>query len=238
MKFYVGLHQPSDARHFDRAFISVNRIRTRKKEIGAAAWIMDSGAFTELSRHGKYRQDVKDYALEINRWAHDPNLVAAVAQDYMCEPFILDKTGMSVLQHQDLTIARYDTLRLLGNPRVYIMPVLQGYAVKDYTNHLVMYGIKLAYGAYVGIGSICKRNASDPSAVEAILTAVKRSRPDLRLHGFGLKTTALGSPKIRELLYSADSMAWSFAARWEGRNANDWMEAKAFEQRILEQARV
>ena len=55
MMFYVGLHQPSDAKHFDHAFISVNRIRRRKKAIGAGAWIMDSGAFTEISQHGEYR---------------------------------------------------------------------------------------------------------------------------------------------------------------------------------------
>ena len=30
MKFYVGLHQPSDAQHFDRCMVSVNRLRNRK----------------------------------------------------------------------------------------------------------------------------------------------------------------------------------------------------------------
>ena len=27
MEFYVGLHQPSDARHFARCMVSVNRLR-------------------------------------------------------------------------------------------------------------------------------------------------------------------------------------------------------------------
>ncbi len=31
VKFYVGLHQPSDAQHFDLACISINRLRGRKK---------------------------------------------------------------------------------------------------------------------------------------------------------------------------------------------------------------
>ena len=229
--FYVGLHQPSDAKHFDRAFISVNRIRGRKKAIGADAWIMDSGAFTELFNHGAYRHSVEQYAAEINRWADDPALVAAVAQDYMCEPFILEKTGLTVEEHQCLTIERYDALVALVDLRVYIMPVLQGYSVEDYLRHVDMYGDRLKHGAYVGVGSICKRN-TDIGAIEAILTAIKRKRPDLRLHGFGLKTTALSSWVVRDCLFSADSMAWSFAARRQGRNANDWREAKAFIQRI------
>lgn len=231
MMFYVGLHQPADAKHFDRAFISVNRIRRRKKAIQAGAWIMDSGAFTEISKFGEYRSSVAEYAEVINRWADDPKLVAAVSQDYMCEPFILEKTGLTVADHQRLTIERYDALRLLVDPRVYVMPVLQGYSVEDYLRHLEMYGNRLPRGAYVGVGSICKRN-TDIKAVEAILTAIKAVRPDLRLHGFGLKITALSSWVVRDCLYSADSMAWSFSARRQGRNANDWREAMAFVRRI------
>ena len=30
MRFFVGLHQPSAAHHFDASFISVNRLRDRK----------------------------------------------------------------------------------------------------------------------------------------------------------------------------------------------------------------
>jgi hypothetical protein len=55
MRFFTGLHQPSDARHFDAAFISVNRLRTRKAPMQVRDWIMDSGAFTEISSHGHYR---------------------------------------------------------------------------------------------------------------------------------------------------------------------------------------
>jgi hypothetical protein len=192
---------------------------------------MDSGAFTEISRHGEYRSTVEEYAAEINRWADDPRLVAAVSQDYMCEPFILEKTGLTVLDHQRLTIERFDALRTKVDPRIYVMPVLQGYSVEDYLRHLEMYGDRLPRGAYVGVGSVCKRN-TDIRAIEDILTAIKRARPDLRLHGFGLKTTALSSWIVRDCLHSADSMAWSFAARKQGRNANDWREAMAFVRRI------
>lgn len=232
MIFYVGLHQPSDAKHFKRAFISVNRLRTRKMPLGVSRWIMDSGAFTELSLYGRYRNDVACYADHINRWADDTTLVAAVSQDYMCEPWIVQKTGLSIADHQRLTIERFDRLRILTD--VYVMPVLQGFEVCDYLWHMHMYGERLKEGAYVGVGSVCKRNA-DPAAVEEILLAIRLARPDLRLHGFGLKTTALGSRKVRDRLYSADSMAWSFHARKNGRSSNDWREAAAFVERLERQ---
>lgn len=230
MMFYVGLHHPGDGKHFERAFISVNAVRTRKAPVGACAWIMDSGAFTELSTYGHYRHSVEHYAEVINRWSDDPALIAAVAQDYMCEPFIIEKTGLSIAEHQRLTIERYDALLALV-PNVYIMPVLQGYAPEDYVSHVRQYGARLAHGAYVGVGSICKRN-SNPAAIEAVLLAIKRERPDLRLHGFGIKITALGSGVVRDLLYTADSMAWSYQARIEGRNQNDWREAMAYVKRV------
>lgn len=234
--FYVGLHQPSDARHFDLAFISVNRLRQRKSPFVAGRWIMDSGAFTEVSTHGGYRHSVAEYAEQIRRWAHVGQLEAAVAQDYMCEPWIVAKTGLSVEEHQRLTVERYDALVAEDLP-VPILPVLQGYRPSDYVRHLHAYGDRLRPGMWVGVGSVCKRNGR-PEEVAAVLEAIKRERPDLRLHGFGLKKTALLHPAVRDLLHSADSMAWSFSARRGGRNGNDWREAKAFERQVTDAARM
>ena len=230
MRFFTGLHQPSDAKHFDAAFVSVNRLRGRKGPFAVGDWIMDSGAFTEISQHGHYRHDVAEYASQIRRWAGNGNLLAAVAQDWMCEPFILAKTGLTVQQHQANTIERYDAL-VAENTGVYIMPVLQGFEPEQYVRHMVNYGPRLARGMWVGVGSVCKRNG-DPRAVASVLHAIKLARPDLLLHGFGLKTTALADPLVRSLLETADSMAWSFAARCEGRNPNNWREAVSWTQRI------
>lgn len=224
--FFVGLHHPADSQHFERAFISVNRVRTRKSAIPARDWILDSGAFSTIAKHGGYPEPVSVYAEQIQRLRASGHLLAAVSQDYMCEPWMLEKTGLTIPDHQRLTIERYDAL-LACRPGVYIMPVLQGYAPADYVAHIRAYGDRLAIGAWVGVGSVCKRN-SDPAAIENVLLAIKLERPDLRLHGFGLKLTALRSGLVRDLLFSADSMAWSFAARREGRNANDWREARRF----------
>lgn len=230
MMFFTGLHQPADAKHFGTAFISVNRLRDRKGPFRVFNWIMDSGAFTEISTHGRYRHSVVQYAEQIKRWKHIGNLLAAVAQDYMCEAFILAKTGLTIEDHQRLTVQRYDDL-VAEDTGVYILPVLQGFDPCDYVRHLAMYGERFAFGQWVGVGSICKRNGN-PAAVLAVLKTIKEVRPDLRLHGFGLKTTALAHPEIVDLLHTADSMAWSFSARKQGRNANDWREAMRWTEKV------
>jgi hypothetical protein len=231
MMFYTGCHQPSDAKHLDLPFISRNRLRTRKSAFDVGDWIMDSGAFTQILKHGGYTDGVEEYAAQIKRWSTNGNLMAAVAQDYMCEAHMLKITGKTIPEHQRLTIERYDALRACDTGGVHIMPVLQGYAPDDYARHIEMYGDRLAPGMWVGVGSVCKRNGN-PAAIVRVLQAIKDARPDLRLHGFGLKSTALSSPHITGLLHTADSMAWSFAARKQGRNANDWREAKRFAENI------
>jgi hypothetical protein len=228
VKFFVGLHQPADAQHFDLACISINRLRGRRKAIDCGNVLVDSGAFTELAQHGRYRHTVEEYAAEVRR-LHQLGVVsisAAVAQDYMCEPWMLEKTGLTIADHQRLTIDRFDALQACRLP-VPIMPVLQGFAPSDYVAHVHQYGERLTFGMWVGVGSVCKRQG-DPRAIVAVLQAIRSVRPDLRLHGFGVKKTSLLHPGVREYLYSADSMAWSFAARKQGRNANDWNEAATF----------
>lgn len=232
MLFFVGLHQPSDAKHFERSFISVNRLRERKSNFDVADWIMDSGAFTEIANHGHYRVGVDEYVAQIERWRTVGNMRAAVTQDWMCEPWIVAKTGKTVREHQRLTVERYDAIA--SKTTAYVLPVLQGYQLKDYLDHMEDYGDRLTPGKWIGVGSICKRNANI-AEIEDILIAIKTVRPDLRLHGFGLKTTALKSAVVNDLLHTADSMAWSYSARKQGRNANDWREAKSFEERIARQ---
>lgn len=238
MRFFTGLHQPSDSRHFDAAFISVNRLRGRKKPMNVGDWIMDSGAFTEISTFGYYRDAVDAYAREIRRWATNGSgrMLAAVAQNWMCEPHIVEFTGLSIEVHQHHTIARYDAL-LAEEPGVYILPVLQGYRPADYMRHVRDYGTRLTHGQWVGVGSICKRNGN-PAAIVAVLSAIKSVRPDLRLHGFGLKKTSLQHDAILDLLETADSMAWSQNARKNGRNANDWRQAKRWTAEMLDRPPV
>jgi hypothetical protein len=228
VKLYLGLHQPFDARHFlgGAVCISINRLR-RRRTLTVGRWIIDSGAFSEVARHGRYRSPVADYAAEVRRWAGVGQLDACVAQDWMCEPFICAKTGKTVAEHQRLTIERYDELVAELGGAVYAMPMLQGYAPGDYVRHLGAYGRRLRPGMWAGVGNLCKRNGR-PKQILAVLEAIRGLRPDLRLHGFGVKLTALAHPGVRAGLASADSMAWSFHARKNGRDPNCWREAEAF----------
>ena len=228
-RFYTGLHQPSDAKHFDRCMVSVNRLESRKSDFEVNEWIMDSGAFTRIST-GRGHMQLGDYANQIRRWKPD----VAVSQDYMCEPFILKQTDRTVLEHQRMTIWNYRDLLMADTGNSYIMPVLQGYAPLEYSEHIRTYkylDAELPEGAWVGVGSVCKRNGS-PLQAYAVLAAIHDERPDLLLHGFGLQMTALSWSRITDLLYSADSMAWSYAARKQGRNGNDWREADRYRVRI------
>lgn len=234
MLFFPGIHEVCDAHKTPRCMISVNRLATRKSGFTVGEWILDSGAFTSVTKHGGYKpSSLPSYASQVIRWSGNGNLLAAVSQDYMCEPFVLNRTGMTIADHQRLTIYRYKALRKIVPTAIPLMPVLQGYAPIDYVSHIRQYGNLLSQGLWVGVGSVCKRNSST-GAVEAVLTAIAKERPDLKLHGFGLKLTALQSEIVQNLLHSSDSMAWSFAARRQGRSSHDINECLRYTQKIEE----
>jgi hypothetical protein len=209
--FFVGHHHASKAQHIQRAFISVNTLWKRKGDFLANDWIMDSGAFSTIRLHGGYppERSVEAYTDQIARWRRCGNMLRAVAQDYMCEPDMLERTGGTMEEHQRWTCERYYALRELAGDIV--MPCLQGQVPEDYVAHLEMYAHELPQGCWVGVGSVCKRK--NDSEIREVLRAIRRVRPDLRLHGFGLKYSALRCAEVWDTLYSADSMAWSFAER-------------------------
>lgn len=230
-RFYVGCHQVSDVKRFEHAFVSVGRLERSRSIRGCRGWVMDSGAFTEITTHGHYRLTCEQHAERVKPWLSTGDLHAVVAQDYMCEPFALARTGLAVVDHQRMTIERYDAFRPLIPEPTYVLPVLQGYTPDEYRQHILDYGDRIPIGAWVGVGSVCKRQGK-VSAIAKVLEAILAERPDLLLHGFGVKTTALDSGEIRSMLDTADSMAWSYAARKQGRNGNDWREGEAFRERI------
>lgn len=163
-RFYVGVHHPRLAwpltlRGF-RVCISANVLRDRACEIPFLGcdepWLLDSGAFTQVALQGGFSQSPQDYAAMIRRYAAT-GLVAASTQDLMCERLALRATGLTVARHQTLTIERFDAIRDAGVDCVHLMPVLQGRSPEDYRRHLEAYGDRIGYGAWVGVGSLCKR---------------------------------------------------------------------------------
>jgi len=231
MEFYVGvdIHQ---AKSLPRAIISANRFLRRNRKCGFEAndWILDSGAFSELVRHGRYVNSVEDYGAAVRKWSEYGNCVAAVSQDYMCTPTVLEKTKLSVRDHQTKTVERYLELLRLDLP-VYLMPVLQGLTVQDYLDHVAMYKELVQKDAWIGIGSVFNMYQQMGTLTD-ILHAIAKAAPSWKLHGFGLKTTALKNSEVRSILHSADSYAWSYHARKNNRNQNSVQEASLFQQKI------
>lgn len=176
------------------------------------SWLLDSGGFSELDMYGEWRTSAKDYmATALTYMVEIGNLKGAAIQDWMCEPHMLKKTGLSIREHQQRTVASYLELMSLC-PTVPWFPVLQGWELDDYKRHVDDYvetGIDLRLLPRVGIGSVCRRQHSDEIA--EIVTTLHRE--GISLHGFGVKLKGL--EKISNYLVSADSMAWSFKARRE-----------------------
>lgn len=214
MKFYLGTHRPNWL-EFDidiPLFISYRTLRDRRKLKEAKMhWALDSGGFSELSLYGEWTIHPKDYARDIRIYEREiGNLDFCAIQDYMCEPHVLKKTGLSVLQHQYLTCTSYLVLKNY-NPDTKFLPVLQGWTLDDYLRHIDLYhkfNIDLTKEKLVGLGSVCRRQSTNE-----IYNIVKTLKGNgIRMHGFGIKVRGL--KKYRKFLKSADSLSWTVNAMW------------------------
>ena len=193
-------------------FISRRRLAGRRSAPRALTrWALDSGGFSELSMYGEWRTTHAQYVGEVRRWVDECGKLDWVApMDWMCEPWILEKTGLSVEEHQRRTTASVLRLREALSGVARVIPVLQGWRVDDYQRHADAYeaaGLDLSAEHTVGVGSVCRRQALGEAEV---ITSTLHAR-GIALHGFGMKRGAL--QRYGRLLRSADSMAWSYAGR-------------------------
>lgn len=274
-RFYLGTHHPhwlGLPRFADvPLFISRNRLAPRKSFPQALGrWAMDSGGFTELKDHGRWRITAAEYVQQVRRITDGvgrmPDFIAPM--DWMCEPWVIFGKNLhlppgnparfhgthtargttpdadhdlttAVRIHQRYTVDNLLELRTVA-PDLPWMPVLQGWTLPDYQHCAALYaeaGVDLAAEPIVGLGSVCRRQATSEIAEIAGTFA----DAGLTLHGFGVKTQGLGD--YGPDLASADSMAWSYDARrhqplpgHETRHKNcanceDW--ALGWRQRVL-----
>lgn len=191
-------------------FISNRRlIRQKSYKPANTTWALDSGGFSELSLYGEWLTSKETYLESIKRY-HETigNLDWAAPQDWMCEPFIIKKTKSTIPKHQERTIDSF--IFLSSDSPVPIIPIIQGFTMKDYLNHVAMYkkrGIDLTTYPTVGIGSVCRRQGTNE------VSSILKTLSFLNLHGFGVKKQGLLN--AAKCLTSADSMAWSFNARYD-----------------------
>jgi hypothetical protein len=171
---------------------------------------MDSGGFTELSLYGRWQTSPEDYVSEVRRIVALTGMPSFIApQDWMCEEVILAKTGKTVSEHQDLTVANFLELRRLA-PELPFAPVLQGFTHWDYLECAERYvhaGVDIEKEPVLGVGTMCRRQGT----LEAEVIMRSLAGLGLRVHAFGAKTTGLR--RYAPVLTSSDSLAWSFNAR-------------------------
>lgn len=223
MRFFLGTHRPSWLERTDvPLFVSRRTMPSRQLPRALGPWALDSGGFSELSLHGRWETSPWQYADEARRFQTEVGGLAwAAVQDWMCEPVMLQRTGLTVADHQRLTIESYRRLTDIA-PEVPWAPVLQGWTRGDYLDHVEAYGaagIDLATLPVVGVGSVCRRQNTLGTAL--LLEELRRDGFS-NLHGFGFKVAGLtglvemarsiGAPVA---LASADSLAWSYQARRE-----------------------
>jgi hypothetical protein len=210
VRFWLGTHETSWLRKTTvPLFISHRRLAPRKTLPRAAgAWALDSGGFTELNKPPhRYVMTEDEYVEAVQRYqAEIGGLAWAAPMDWMCEPFVLEQTGLTVREHQQRTVENYLRLRDRGP----FIPVLQGWELSDYLDCITIYeahGVDLTAVPLVGVGSVCRRQNEDD--IGRIFWEINRA--GIRCHGFGVKKRGLAL--YGGLLASADSLAWSYNAR-------------------------
>lgn len=197
-----------------RNFLGAGRAGLKRKLPRARTiWGLDSGGFTELSKHGRWVVPPSQYVREVKRLHKEVGKLAfAPCQDWMCEDVMLQKTHLElrgepldmtdpeavrewVGWHQHWTVESY--LNLLGATRGTPLeklwtPVLQGRCTQDYVDHIGLYmsmgGIDLRRNTLVGLGSVCRRQRE--SEIADLLQRFSDMGLE-RIHGFGAKTTGL-----------------------------------------------
>jgi hypothetical protein len=192
-------------------FVSYSRLRVYKTLPKAkSTWALDSGAFSELLRNGRWTISTPEYAGVVRRFQEQVGrLEWASIQDWICSPAAIQRTGLEITEHQERTIESLRKLRHLA-PEISWLPVLQGWNVKSYMTHLRMYqrnGFQLETEALVGVGSLAIRQESED--IVRVLAALRAE--GIKTHAFGL--SLLGLQRVKDFIESADSMVWSFTAR-------------------------
>lgn len=238
VQFYLGFHDPNVLSATGEVPLFINLPRLLRY---AGDWdrmpkartlhALDSGGFTELMDHGTWRTTPDEFGGQVYRMIESVGMPQfASPQDWMCEPWIIHGgvqhgrmapgTGLTgngrgfdgaVRIHQEMTVE--SVLYLRENfPAAPWIPVLQGWVMEHYLEHVEMYreaGIDVTTEGLVGLGSVCRREATN----EIAAIVGRLAGMGIRMHGFGVKTSGLDM--YGHLLASADSMAWSKVARRE-----------------------
>lgn len=235
---YVGIPDPSWLDYIDRpacvSFRRLHRMTSYNLPRADRPWILDSGItwVFDYLRGEKPDEEVNPYPVSAQRYAelvhrYDiviGNLAWASVQDYPAEAKVVDRTGLTEVEHQQRSVASYLELSAIWEDRLRrgrshrpnpFRPALQGGTDADsYVRCVDMYrtaGVDLTQGV-VGLGGVCMREST--REIAEVVEAVRAAVPGIKLHGYGVKTGGLELYGHR--LHSIDSQAWSKSARKRG----------------------
>jgi len=228
-----------------------NGLLNRKSRIPSdREWILDSGGFGELRKYGMYHYSSDDYLSCVLRLR--PNYFFSM--DWMCESNILEKTGLTVFDHQENTtkniieiknkIEKYELehSRTCAEQQVLTKSslfhdiqfcgVIQGYSLESYLDHVDTLSHNNCLTSLMGVGSVCRRNSE--KEIFNIIKSIHEKIPEIKLHGFGIKLSVLKKfPEIKNYLHSVDSCAWGWMTGcWNahGRSKNPYVSL--FDQKM------
>lgn len=183
---------------------------------GIDALFVDSGGYSLMLDTGTHDSAAKylDYVESVR-----PAYFAL--QDFPCEPEILDEYGRSVFKQQELSVEYSASVLAMARDRGITersepVAVLQGWEPEDYARSIERYRDEGLLTDYVGIGSVCRRNAD--ADIAEIVRVVRSRLPNRKIHAFGVKRDVLSRPAVLRMLDSADSLAydWSYERTLSG----------------------
>lgn len=177
----------------------------RNKKLYWPDWVLDSGGFSALNIWGDYPFTPDDYLYLIEE--RSPSWAASM--DYPCEPDISKGTKLLT---EDRIIATVELAKYLIRRDDRIVPVIQGYTIEEYEYCWKLLNNEINVKR-VAIGSVCKRQSS--SEIATLCWQLSQFIPDIPVHGFGVKLTALKYPEVWNLFSSIDTNAWEYKTRRE-----------------------
>jgi hypothetical protein len=156
--FYLGAHHPHWLAQSTVPLFVSRRALERYKKLPRATvvpWALDSGGFTELTMHGKWTHASRPTTPRscAGTAPRSASSTWAAPQDWMCEPAD-DLDGRACLC-SSTSAARSTTFSSYARvaPDLPIIPVLQGWSLGDYMEHVEMYddaGVDLVSERLVG----------------------------------------------------------------------------------------
>ena len=221
-EFYYGSSWRWPLSYIPRVMLSYNMLRKIKTPWKIdIPFMMDSGAFAVILKYGKYPFTPEEYTLGIWKWQPD----IAWTMDYPCEPSVQKKGNYNSRTAQEMTME--NQIRLL-NLNAGTQMVVQGWTINDYLENIDRIKDHGLLTEHLGIGSVCRRGQN--KEIARIVRAIHNSVPSwVKLHGFGIKVSALKETDARFLLHSADSESWDYERRYDdwlkgGNNGKTWKD--------------